>query len=172
MDVCLSPASDATYAGACFIALRTEDIAMPSSPAEPLPLEQRSSAPVPPGVSRTSLPALSSTWLCLPPGATLRAERGRLAVSTAPVMCGQVFVTQMPPLMLDAGHGWSAPAASGATWVHLSNAGPGAALVTITPPEQAVERQASGWISAGLALAIRLLRRPGAHPVPGAAPQA
>ena len=145
---------------------------MPSSPAE-LPLEQRSSSTLPPGASRTALPARSSTWLCLPPGATLRAERGRLAVSTGPVMCGQVLLTHAMSQMLDAGHCWNAQAKSGATWVHLANAGPGAAWVTMTLPEQAVERQGAGWISAGLALAIRVLRRrAGSHPISGTAPQA
>lgn len=107
----------------------------------------------------TALPARASMWLSVPAGATLRAECGRITLTTAPVMCGEVLLTHTTPFALDAGHGWTPQVGTGAVWVQISNAGTEVALVEVTETSPAVDSLITRPLITLLAWAARWLKR-------------
>ena len=146
---------------------------MPSSPM-PNTTTARTACTLSDAAARTDLPARSSTWVSLPPGATLQVRSGRIRLAGGPAMCGQVLLASGLPHVLEAGQAWCMPAGGSAAWVQLTNAGPDRACVALAEPPQAPARFAA-WTNALAGLPARLAgwrQRARATATAGAASQA
>ena len=127
---------------------------MPSSTA-PIATAPRNASAPPSAAARTDLPARCSTWVCLPPGAMLQVESGRVRLASGPAMCGQMLLARGMPHVLEAGQAWCVPSGGSAAWVQLTNAGPDKACVALAEPPPAPARFAA-WTRALAGLPARL----------------
>ncbi|AVT03426.1 hypothetical protein [Paracidovorax avenae] len=91
-----------------------------------------------PSASPLSVQPGQKLLVCLPPGASLVVESGRLALRSGPVVWGQVVASQMDLGHLEAGQCREGSPGSGPEWMEVSNPGHATAHAVLLEPAPAL----------------------------------
>ncbi len=91
-----------------------------------------------PAASPLSVQPGQKLLVCLPPGASLVVESGRLALRSGPVVWGQVVASQVDLGHLEAGQCREGSPACGPEWMEVSNPGHATAHAVLLEPAPAL----------------------------------
>ncbi|MBF9265182.1 hypothetical protein, partial [Paracidovorax cattleyae] len=99
-----------------------------------MPQTTRPAAIPAPAASPLSVQPGQKLLVCLPPGASLVVESGRLALRSGPVVWGQVVASQVDLGHLEAGQCREGVPGCGAEWMEVSNPGHATAHAVLLEP--------------------------------------